>query len=1157
MIGTAEQNAAVSVTGIVGVAGVASTQYAGTITSAMAFNGSLSLNASSTVTTAYGLYLNTFTGANTTNYYGVSIADATGATQAFGVNSGLSVGTGKWNIYASGTAANYFAGQVGIGSTPQALTGLTVTRNDTDTSGAAIYGTYSNLNSTSASGAGNKVALMGLNTFGTGYAGTGGIIGVTGIAQQNAAVGAASAIGVDAGIQTGYAGTITTAILYQGYWSNLNSATTVTNAYGLLINNYSNSNTTTYYGVSVGTVTGATSAYGLSLNLAAGTNQWNIYAGGGAPNYLAGQLMVGGTTANGLIQSYVSCTDANTTSFSAFGSYSVISSSNATGSGSKVGSYGFAQATTGFAGTSALYGVYGNAQQSAAVSANGLVGVEGTVTTGFAGTIGNAIGLQTAFSLNAASTVTTAYGVSVTAFTGANTTNYYGVNVGDATGSTNVYGVASNISSGSNKWNIYANGTAPNYFAGATTFNNGVTLNGSLVETGSHTLAQLTAATAPAGVGSTTGGTVAAATYYAKVVALDAMGYVTGAESTGVTTTGTTSSIVWSWTAVTGAASYQLWVGTSTNGESTYFASTTTSYTQTTSAGTAGTIPSTNTTGALKINNAGASTSSTTGALQVAGGIYAGQNSYLAGQLSVVGQTNASGGLRVSGSATLGTTNSQTFSYEYPTTRFYVGDGTGYSFAFSKRVGSVTTDLITIADNTGKINLVTGGTSVTPTAGDNSTSIATTAFVSNAVSGVAGGMTYQGTWNANTNTPALADGTGTKGYYYLVATAGSTSIVTTTGTVSQWNVGDMIAYDGTNWNKFNGLPSEVTTVNGQIGAVTLYAGTTALGTSSGSVTLPNTALSNSSVTIGSTSVALGATAATVAGLTLTSPTLTTPVLGTPTSGTLTNCTVATASQFDNTAKLASTAFVQTASGNYQNVVAVTGTTTLTAAQLGSAVEVSGSSTYTVTLPTPVGYTGKAFSIWNSASVAITLSTPSGNIVPATGSGASTYSMAANSSLELIADGTNWVAAFVSAGTSLTVTDNTSSNASEYLTWVSSTNTTAGTVYTSSTGLYYNPSTGTLTSTDFNSLSDETLKENVVTITNGLDVVNQLNPVSFNWKENGKQGYGVIAQEIEQILPALVATNDDGIKSVSYTQIIAFLIDAVQQLSAEVEILKNK
>ena len=81
---------------------------------------------------------------------------------------------------------------------------------------------------------------------------------------------------------------------------------------------------------------------------------------------------------------------------------------------------------------------------------------------------------------------------------------------------------------------------------------------------------------------------------------------------------------------------------------------------------------------------------------------------------------------------------------------------------------------------------------------------------------VSGSLNYKGVWNASTNTPTLVSGTGTKGWYYKVSVAGSTSI----DGISQWNQGDVIAYNGTTWDKIDGLGSEVVSVVGQVGVVT-------------------------------------------------------------------------------------------------------------------------------------------------------------------------------------------------------------------------------------------------------------------------------------------------------------------------------------------------
>lgn len=64
---------------------------------------------------------------------------------------------------------------------------------------------------------------------------------------------------------------------------------------------------------------------------------------------------------------------------------------------------------------------------------------------------------------------------------------------------------------------------------------------------------------------------------------------------------------------------------------------------------------------------------------------------------------------------------------------------------------------------------------------------------------VAGGLSYQGTWNASTNTPTLTSSVGTNGYYYIVATAGSTNL----DGITDWQVGDWLMFNGTVWQKID------------------------------------------------------------------------------------------------------------------------------------------------------------------------------------------------------------------------------------------------------------------------------------------------------------------------------------------------------------------
>ena len=88
-------------------------------------------------------------------------------------------------------------------------------------------------------------------------------------------------------------------------------------------------------------------------------------------------------------------------------------------------------------------------------------------------------------------------------------------------------------------------------------------------------------------------------------------------------------------------------------------------------------------------------------------------------------------------------------------------------------------------------------------------------------------------------------------------------------------------------------------------------------------------------------------------------------------------------------------------------------------------------------------------------------------------------------------------------------------------------------------------------------SDERLKDNIETLEHGLAKVEQLRGVSYI--RDGKENIGVIAQEVEKILPEIVLTADDemGTKSVDYSRITAVLIEAVKDLSAKVKRLESK
>ena len=161
----------------------------------------------------------------------------------------------------------------------------------------------------------------------------------------------------------------------------------------------------------------------------------------------------------------------------------------------------------------------------------------------------------------------------------------------------------------------------------------------------------------------------------------------------------------------------------------------------------------------------------------------------------------------------------------------------------------------------------------------------------------------------------------------------------------------------------------------------------------------------------------------------------------------------------------------------------------------------------------------------------------------------------------------------SGGSALSISTSTSSTP-QFITFVSSASTTS--IGITASNLTFIPSSGSLgigttnptsrlhvsgnaivtgivTATDFNSTSDINLKDNIQTIVNPLDKIIKLNGVTFNWKENQKPSIGVIAQELEKVLPELVTQGN--IKTVNYNGIIGVLIEAVKEQQKQIEELK--
>jgi predicted acyltransferase (DUF342 family) len=149
------------------------------------------------------------------------------------------------------------------------------------------------------------------------------------------------------------------------------------------------------------------------------------------------------------------------------------------------------------------------------------------------------------------------------------------------------------------------------------------------------------------------------------------------------------------------------------------------------------------------------------------------------------------------------------------------------------------------------------------------------------------------------------------------------------------------------------------------------------------------------------------------------------------------------------------------------------------------------------------------------------------------------------------------AAFTKANTAtLAITNDTTTDATRYPLLNSTTSGNVTAVSVSSTKLSFNPSTGRLTATDFFASSDSKLKKDVETIESALATVNKLRGVTFKWKESGVPSMGVIANEAELVVPSLVY-EVDGVKSVSYGNMVGLLIEAIKDLTKEVEELKRQ
>jgi hypothetical protein len=143
---------------------------------------------------------------------------------------------------------------------------------------------------------------------------------------------------------------------------------------------------------------------------------------------------------------------------------------------------------------------------------------------------------------------------------------------------------------------------------------------------------------------------------------------------------------------------------------------------------------------------------------------------------------------------------------------------------------------------------------------------------------------------------------------------------------------------------------------------------------------------------------------------------------------------------------------------------------------------------------------------------------------------------------------------VGGGANVAILQDNSTDATFYLPITRSISGNISNLSVATEKLTFNPQSGTLGATIFNSLSDETFKTNLRLLDDPLGKINSLHGYIFNWKDTGRPSSGIIAQELAKVMPYLVESDSDPM-TVNYNGLSALFIEAIKALNREIKDLK--